>query len=308
MNFTLKQLRYVEAAGRLQSIARAAEEMNISQSSITAAIDTLEQSLDYDIFIRTPAKGIQATPSGVETLKLIRSFLDQSRHFESEVKSLGSGATGLVRIAVYGTAAPSLLPPIFDTITREFPGISIKLLEGHMGRLLEFLANGEADLAFIYKEVIDDRYDFEPLFSAPVFAIISRNDPLSEKDSVTLAELAGQPMVMLDLPWAREYFLNLFESKGLTCTIAHTTRSSDICRTLVSSGFGYSILNILPLEQRAHDAQYRSIPISDARNAPVFGIATSAGTRQPKTVRAFIKSCLRLRSEGAFDAITIKVP
>jgi hypothetical protein len=58
MNFTLKQLRYVEAAGRLGSIAKAAVEVSISQSSITASIDALEASLDYALFVRTPAKGI----------------------------------------------------------------------------------------------------------------------------------------------------------------------------------------------------------------------------------------------------------
>jgi DNA-binding transcriptional LysR family regulator len=54
MNFTLKQLRYVEAAGRLGSIAKAAVEVSISQSSITASIDALEASLDYALFVRTP--------------------------------------------------------------------------------------------------------------------------------------------------------------------------------------------------------------------------------------------------------------
>ena len=57
LNFTLKQLRYVEAAGRLGSIASAATKLNISQSSITAAIDVLEAELGYDLFLRTPGEG-----------------------------------------------------------------------------------------------------------------------------------------------------------------------------------------------------------------------------------------------------------
>ena len=90
VNFTLKQLRYVEAAGRLGSIASASQELSISQSSITAAVDALEQDIGYDLFVRTPAKGIRATPQGTETLRLIREFIDQSKHFESEVKSLSA--------------------------------------------------------------------------------------------------------------------------------------------------------------------------------------------------------------------------
>ena len=85
MNFTLKQLRYVEAAGRLRSIANAAVEVSISQSSITTAIDALEGSLGYALFVRTPAKGIQPTPAGREALQLIRNFLNQTQQFEAEL-------------------------------------------------------------------------------------------------------------------------------------------------------------------------------------------------------------------------------
>ncbi len=305
LNFTLKQLRYVEAAGRLGSIAKAATEMSISQSSITAAIDALEQSLDYDIFVRTPAKGIQATPSGLETLHLIKGFLDQSRHFESEIQSVGSDAAGLVRIACYATAAPSFLPPILKAITEEFPGISIKLLEGNMATTMDFLSEGEADLVFTYDEVTDNQHTFLPLFEAPPYALISCHDPAADSQSITLADLAQRPMVLLDLPRTRDYFLGMFEARGLDPYIVHTSRSSEICRSLVASGFGFSILNILPPEPLGKVSPYRALPIRDAGRAPIFGIATMAGARQPKTVRAIIETCLRLKSRESFSEITV---
>lgn len=304
-NYTLKQLRYVETAGRLGSITRAAEELNISQSSITAAIDFLEQSLDYDLFVRTPAKGIQPTPSGAEALRLIRNLIDQTRHFDSEMRSVGSDAHGLVRIGCYATAAPSFLPPILDAITQQFPGISIKLLEGHMARMVEFLVTGEADLAFTYADALDARFDFLPLFEAPFYALVAHSDPIAQQDSVGLADLAVRPMVMLDLPLARDVFVRLFERNGLTCSIAHTSRSAEICRTLVASGFGFSILNILPPGYATEAMPYRALPIRDAGTGPVFGVATLAVVRQPKTVRAFLRSCLQLREAGAYDHITI---
>ena len=306
LNYTLKQLRYVETAGRLGSISKAAADLNISQSSITAAIDSLEQSLDYDLFVRTPAKGIQPTPSGVEALRLIRNLIDQTRHFDSEVRTVGSDATGLVRIGCYATAAPSFLPPILNAITQEFPGISIKLLEGNMQRMIEFLMDGEADLAFTYADALDSRHDFLPLFEAPFYALVSANDPLAQKNGVTLAELVERSMVLLDLPLARDVFVRLFERQGLTCTIAHTSRSTEICRTLVSGGFGYCILNILPPNYFAETMLYRALPITDAGPGPVFGVATQAGVRQPKTVQAFLQSCLTLKESRAFDQITVQ--
>ncbi len=298
----------METAGRLGSISKAAAELSISQSSITAAIDALEQSLDFDIFVRTPAKGIQATPAGLEALQLVRSFIDQSRHFEAEVQSVGGDATGLVRIGCYATAAPSFLPPVLKAITEEFPGISIKLLEGHMGRMVEFLEEGEADLAFTYDAALDTRHEFLPLFEAPFFALFPATDPMGHQSSVSLDELSKRPMVLLDLPLARDVFVDLFDSAGLTCNIAHTSRSSEICRTLVAGGFGYCLLNILPPDYREIDTPLRAVPLSGGIPGPVFGIATMAGVRQPKTVRAFLDSCLTLKEKHAFDHITVQWP
>ncbi len=64
MNITLKQLRYFDAALRFGSIARAAEDLNISQSSITAAIDQIERTIGAELFRRIPAKGVVATRIG----------------------------------------------------------------------------------------------------------------------------------------------------------------------------------------------------------------------------------------------------
>lgn len=305
MFFTLKQLRYVESAGRLGSIAAAAQEMSISQSSITAAIDALETSLDYDIFLRTPAKGIRPTPAGEAALTLIRSFIHQARHFETEIQSVSGDASGLVRIACYATAAPAFLPPILQNITENFPGMSIQVLEGNMDAIVGFLDEGKADLVFTYTDSLTAAHAFLPLFHAPPYALVGRDDPLAARDVVSFADLADRPMVLLDLPRTRDYFVSMFEQRGLRPTIAHTTRSAEIARALVSGGFGYTILNIRPVDYFEEHVGYRAVPIEGVAPGQSFGIATLANTRQPQIVQAFIDSCVDLQARGAFDRLTV---
>lgn len=306
MNFTLKQLKYVEAAGRLGSIAKAGNEMAISQSSITAAIDALEQSLEYDLFVRTPAKGIQPTPAGRDALQLIRNFIHQSRHFEAELQSNGSDAAGLVRIACYATAAPAFLPPILKSISKNFPGISVKVMEGNMAAIMEYLSDGLVDLVFTYSSNLAPGQPFQPLFDAPPYALLPLDDPLCNKPCVTFAELAERPMVMLDLPYTREYFMGMFQSRWLLPNVAHTARSSEIARALVAGGFGYTILNIMPSDYGGENAKYKAVPIIDETDFPTFGIATPRDTRQPKTVESFIGSCMSLSKAGAFDPLIVR--
>ncbi|MEY8829663.1 LysR family transcriptional regulator [Sedimentitalea sp. XS_ASV28] len=304
-NFTLKQLRYVEAAGRLGSIASAACELSISQSSITAAIEALEVGLGYDLFIRTPSKGIRPTPQGTQSLVLIRRFLQQARNFQTEIQSVAGTARGTLRIACYVTAAPSFLPIILRSVTERFPGLSITVLEGSLSAIVDFVNEGEADLAFTYDIFKDAKHRFYPLFSPPPFAIVSNDDPIANAGKTSLAELSERPLVMLDLPGARDYYNDMFQRAGLDPEIAHTTRSSEILRALVAGGFGVAMLNIRPLDYREAESGYRIVPILDGAPATPFGIAIGNTTGVPKMIRAFIENCLELSRDGAFDHLVV---
>jgi DNA-binding transcriptional LysR family regulator len=305
LNFTLKQLRYIEAAGRLGSISRAAKEQSISQSSITAAIDSLELELGYSLFVRTPAKGIQTTPSGLESLTLIRSFIDQSKHFAGEIKSIGGDTTGILRIGCYATAAPAFLPPVLKSFTEKYPGISITLLEGNMQTIMEFLDEGTADLAFTYGQSASEQQDFLPLFTAPPFALVAVDDPLASQGSVSLKQLSERPMVMLDLPLTQAYFIGLFNQCGLQPKIAHSTRSSEIARALVVGGFGYSILNIRPTDYIRGQSGYVVLPISDKLQTQKFGLATLSTVYRPRIVEAFVDHCEELKDSGVFEKLIV---
>ncbi|MEE9315350.1 MAG: LysR family transcriptional regulator [Rhizobiaceae bacterium] len=307
LNFTLKQLRYIDSAERLGSITHAAKEQNISQSSIAAAIDSMESELGYSLFIRTPAKGLQTTPSGLETLQLIRSFIDQSQHFEGEIKSVGGEVTGSLRIGCYATAAPAFLPPVLKSFTEKYPNISITLLEGNMETITGFLDNGDADLIFTFDQTITKHQTFLTLFKAPPYVLLSVDDPLVKQGTVSLTQIYKNPMVMLDLPLAKAYYSGLFHLLDLQPNIAHTTRSAEIARALVAGGFGYSILNIRPVDYEIGKSGYVILPISDNLQVQNFGLSTLSTVYRPKIVQAFIDHCSMLRDSGVFSKLIVEV-
>jgi len=304
--FTFKQLRYIEAAARTGSIANAALELNISQSSITAAIDKCEQELGYELFIRVPAKGIATTPSGEEAVRLIRGFIDSARHFEGDMRSVGGKTTGTLRIACYGTSAPHVLPRLLKHFVSIYPEISIKLLEGDMRTIMDYLENGDADVALTYDMVVPAQHNFAPLFEAPPHAVLQYDDPLANRPDVRLADLAKKPMIMLDLPHAREYFTKMFERLNLTPNIVHSTRSAEIARALVVGGFGFTILNICHAEHDGRESGYIVRHITDRTRPPVFGIARLANARQSRIVQAFLEHCMNLKRQNAFEEIVVR--
>jgi DNA-binding transcriptional LysR family regulator len=305
MNMTFKQLRYATTAGRLGSIAAAAAELNISQSSITAAIDSLEQVLGLDLFIRLPAKGIVPTPEGRNAIAMMQQMLDQVALFEAEFLSLSGSPHGFLRLGCYVTAAPYVLPPTLRAFSQSYPQARIDLREGDLMVMTDLLVAGEIDLAMTYRDYVTAELEFHPLFDARPYALISKEDPLSKAGTVSLHDLAKRPMVLLELPLTREYFNSIFETVGTRPNIVHSSRSSEIVRALVAGGFGVSILNISSGYEDFDGSGYRCLPIAEPVDIPEFGIVAVKGVRRPVMSQAFIEICGSLRRDGVFEGMTV---
>jgi DNA-binding transcriptional LysR family regulator len=305
MRFTLKQLRYLDAAGRTGSIANAANELSISQSSVTAAIDALEAELGFDIFLRMPAKGIRATPSGREVLAMVTRFLAEAHGLENDLASVSGDPVGTLRLGCYATAAPFVLPPLLKEFARRYAGIRIEVREGDLTWVQEQLREGEADIALTYRRSLDPGLDFVPLFRARPYAILSSDDPLAANAEVYLADLCKLPMVILDLPQATQYYSSLFQERGLKPRIAHSSKTSEMARALVAGGFGFSILNICDPTNQEAVSGYACRPIADDIEAPFFGIAQPGGARRPAIVERFIDMCKAMAAQGVFDGLTV---
>ncbi|WP_179381653.1 LysR family transcriptional regulator [Jannaschia marina] len=305
LDVSLKALTYIEAAGRLGSIARASEELSISQSSITAAIDGLEARLGFALFTRTPARGIRPTPAGGEALTLIARFLHEARAFRAELGSLGGTATGTVRVACFATVAASFLPELLTRFADAYPGIEIRLIEGDMEMAVEHLEAGRVDLAFTYSDVIEASHAFRPLVEAMPFALIARSDPLSELQAVTLKQLSSRGMIALTLRKTADYYSGMFAARGLGVRIAHATPSTEMIRPLVASGIGFTILNALPPNYVEDDPRFRAVPLRDGPGPRIFGFATMAGVRPTQAVAAFVAAIESLHDDGGFDGLAI---
>lgn len=307
-NLTIKQLRYIEAAGRTGSIAAAAADLNISQSSITAAIDALEEDMGFDLFTRVPAKGLMITSAGQQCLSLISDFLGEFREFETELSAIGGTSSGVIRLACFAAAAATFLPHAIATFQRQHPGIRFEMVEGNMDTVVRDLEEGRADLAFTYKEVVGDGQLFHPIIDLPVFALLSADDPLCQSPSVSLAELAQKPMIELNLPQTRTYYSGFFRNAGLDVKVVHSSSSVAMIRTMVAANLGFTMLNAKPLAVLDARGGISAVPLRDAIPPRQFGLVTQARTRQPRAVMDFHAHCEHLRAKGGFEQMAVRLP
>lgn len=305
MRFTLKQLRYYDAALRTGSIAKAAAAMNISQSSITAALDILEETVGQELFRRVPAKGIQPTETGQSVGQRIADFLEHARVFESDLMSLSGNPTGRLHVGCYSPSAPYVLPRLMKKVAHLHPSIRVELVEADLVQMHSLLQEGKIDLALTYRRTVPEALHFLPLFEARPYALLPEDSPLAAQATVTLRDLAAMPMVLLDLPDASGYFSDLFAEQGLEFQTVHTTKSSSVLRGLVAAGFGHSVLNICSPGDRDGTNGYLVRPISGPVMTPLFGVAYTSAARRSALMRAVLEVCQELAGAGSFDDLVL---
>jgi DNA-binding transcriptional LysR family regulator len=151
---------------------------------------------------------------------------------------------------------------------------------------------GQLSVALTYDLELSDGIAFSPLATLAPYALFAAGHPLAAQPSVTLAELAGEPLVLLDLPLSRDYFRGLFAVVGADPTVAHRSVHPEVIRTMVANGFGYSIVNARPNITVALDGRpLVSRPIAGSPRPMIMGLARLKRLRPTRLVETFEQYC-----------------
>ena len=292
MNVSFRQLQYVSMAADCGSIRRASERLRISQSSIAAAIDRVEQEFGVRIFVRQPSKGLTVTRSGRQLLQRIAGLLAEVDSFAVNASTLNDTLSGELNIGCFAPFSPQFLPSIFRDLTDRHPAISIHLYEGDMREVQRLLIEGTVDVILSYDIGLAHQISRIELGEAPPYAVLSEHDSLTKQESVALADLEGKPMILLDLPESRTYFTVMFQTVGSRPNIAHRTETYEMVRSLVAAGLGFSILNLRPVIDETYDGN-RVVcrPLSDKLRALKFIIGQRRHDISTPLVKVFSDSC-----------------
>lgn len=261
---TLKQLRYFVTASELKSITNAAQKLHVTQPSISAAVSHIEEVAGVSLFTRHRAQGISLTHAGEELLTRAKSLLRNSDALMEYTQTLSSTISGPLHIAAFETFAHVLAPGVIKSFTNHYPEISLHFDEQHQGGIVDGLRNGQYDIAFGYGLSVPSNFEFIELASYSAYAAVATDHPLANIEEISLEMLSEHPMILLDWPTNRDYFLGLFGDLGITPKVAHKVSSISMARELVAQGLGFSIFNI-PLEKYSskETQQLVSVPITN---------------------------------------------
>ena len=292
MRFSFRQLEYFVAAGETGSVTRAAQGSHSSQPTVSAAIAKLERALGVQLFVRHHAQGLSLTPEGRRFLAEAKALLRHASDVERYASTLSDEVAGTLELGCLVTLAPLVAPSLVRGFCDRHPGVVVELVESHQDGLLGRLRGGLVGMALTYDLQLPDDIAFEPLADLRPHALLPAGHRLALRRRVTLAELAPEPHILLDLPLSREYFLQLFAESGLEPNVALRSEHPETIRTLVANGFGYAIVNALPRTDAALDgARVVAVPLRDELRPMRLGLARVRGIRETRTMTAFAEHC-----------------
>lgn len=298
-DFTLRQLECFVAVAEAGSIASAAASLHASESAVADAVSSLERTLGTQLLLRRRSRGVTLTSSGHAALPLAKELLGRA----SELSLIVSGGEdahlrGPVRVGVLHTLAPSMLPPLISEFGARHPDVDVRFALADQDELSLRLGEGDLDLVIAYDIDFSPEYPRSELRRTRADLVAAADHPLAHRESVEIAEIADEPMVLLDIAPSRQHTLELMARLGVTPRIRYRTSNFELCRSLVGRGLGYTLLMARTYWPETWDGrEVVSIPIRDMPRSVGIILAWREGP-QPGRVRALIEFARTLLSAG----------
>ena len=291
MAFTLRQLRFFVAAAEQGSVSGAARALSISQSSVTEAIRALEDDLGVTLFERRP-RGLALTHRGSLFLRHANQILADVAQARDAFRDEGQHTGGRLALGVTSLVAGYVLSDLLARYRRAHPRIELAVTEDSGEYLQHLLIGGELDVAVLLTSAIRDRaaLHVETLLVSPYRLWLPLGHALAQQESISLPELAGEPLIQLMVDEIEESTQALMTALQVKPEIAFRTRSVEAVRSLVATGAGLAILPGLvyrPFTLEGDRIEIRDVS-GDLPSVQV-GLAWRRGTPLSKPARDFIR-------------------
>jgi DNA-binding transcriptional LysR family regulator len=292
LRFTLRQLEYFVAVAEHGSIAAASGQINVSSPSISAAISQLEEVFRLALFTRKHAHALTLTRAGGQFLAQARQVIREANRLGTLASDITGKVGGPLNVGCLLTFAQIVLPELRRRFCDSYPDVDFRQFERPQTELIEGIERAAFDVALTYDLNIPVKLQFVGLVELKPYALLPESHPLARARSLTLAQLADYPMVLLDLPFSSTYFLSLFEKSKVAPRIVERSRDMAVVQSLVANGFGYALANIRPTTDRAPDGKtLRFVPVSGPLRPMRMGLLLSDTAKSSLAVRKFVEHC-----------------
>lgn len=300
----LKLLKIFLTVAKSGSFSKAAANLAIAQPILSRQIRALESELGIELFYRN-GRGVVLTEAGRLFEGHAQTVVDSLAEARSKLDAMRESPSGEVVIGLPPTVGNVLTAPLVKAFRAEFPQVSLGVVEGFSGFVLEWLASGRLDVAVLYStspttSLATDALDDEQLL---LFGHAGDSENLGQGTAITGERIAKLPLILPSrLHGLRILVDNEFLHRDLPVRIDYEIDSLPSILDLVEAGMGYTILPYAPMHKLVAGGRVRYWPFVDPVITRRLVLATSS-SRISTTVTRRLASMVRqlvssLRRDG----------
>lgn len=295
MHIEFRHLRTIKAIHDYGGLARAADQLNITQSALSHQIKGLEDQAGVELFIRR-SKPMKLSPAGLRLLRLAEKILPQVDAMETEFDALRAGETGRMHIAIECHACFEWLFPVLEAFRKNWPDVDVDIRPGLAFDAMPALQKEEVDLVVSSDPEDIAGVEFVELFDyAPVFVAASQH-PLASKPYIEAEDFRDQTLITYPVERARlDVFSQLLIPAGVEPAAVRPVELTAVILLLVASNRGVTVLPDWVVREVKYSSDYVTRPLTKA------GITRRlyAAVRSEDRDKPFVKELIGLARQEA---------
>jgi DNA-binding transcriptional LysR family regulator len=241
---SLRQIRYFIGVAEAGKVSAAANELNVSQSAITLAIQDLEAEIGVHLFVRR-STGLELTREGHRFLHHAQTINGAVADAMTSMRREVSEVNGRIRLGLTHTLSGYFIFPALARFRRSHPAVDIDFVEDERSALESMLKAGALDLCLLLTSNLSDRRRIvhNTLVQSPRRLWLSSAHPLLARDRITMADIAVEPYVLFHADEADESARRYWAKAKADPNVVFRTTSLEAVRSMVAAGLAVTILS-----------------------------------------------------------------
>ena len=262
---TLRQLEVFETITRLGSFTRAAEELCVTQPTVSMQIKKLTDAIGLPLFEQI-GKKMYLTEAGRELHQACLGIFEHLTQFEMIAADMKGLKAGKLRLSVV-TTAEYFAPRLLGMFCQQYPEIEVSLEVSNRKHVLDRLANNMDDLYILDLPPENEEIIVQSFLQNPLVVLASVNHPLAKKKKITLKRIAEEPFIFRENgSGTRIETENFVAKQGLKLKTRMTLGSNEAIKQAILGGLGISVLSRHTLTLDSHKDQ---LAILDVNGFPI---------------------------------------
>jgi len=246
MNF--RALQYFVKLAELKHFSKAANACFVSQPTLSTQIAKLEDELGVSLIERAP-RNVMLTPIGEDIAHRARHVLRDIEHIKDAARRSKDPQTGNIKLGIFPTLAPYLLPHVIPAICQKYPELRLQLAEEKTEDILNMLDQGRLDAGLLALPVEKIGMDMEIIFEEPFVMAMPASHRLTEMQFISMKDLEGEELLLLEEGHClRQHALAVCALAGAHERVDFHATSMETLRQMVAANTGVTLMPMLSVK------------------------------------------------------------